>query len=170
MSEDALSALRDLAARGLSEEETARALLDLTLQAAPPDLADAVRLCALPAWFDAGLLALLAEKAEEDAAALLEQIAGFSFVLPRRQGGGYVYHEATRARLLDGWREPGQRERFAALTGRLARHYLALAAEQDPRLKGPDYLDALAVLDAAYPNVHAAWEGVVETRNWETCA
>ena len=187
MSDDVLTALRDLASRGLSDEETARALLDLTLQAAPPEVADAVRVCALPAWFDADLLALLTEslspadeegpegeqsipprrgEAEEsqplppvrgelEEGSLLERIAAFSFVMPR-QGGGYVYHEATRARLLDWWREPERGQRFAALSDRLARPYLALAREQRPRLSGPDYLDALAVLDAAYPNLQAA--------------
>jgi len=58
-SDEAMAALRDLAAQGLDEEQISRALLDLTLQAAGPELADAVRLCALPAWFDAELLALL---------------------------------------------------------------------------------------------------------------
>ena len=198
MSDDVLSALRDLASRGLSDEETARALLDLTLQAAPPEVADAVRVCALPAWFDADLLALLTEslspadeegpegeqsipprrgEAEEsqslppvrgelEEGSLLERIAAFSFVMPR-QGGGYVYHEATRERLLDWWRRPENRPRFAALADRLARYYLALAEEQDPRLSGPAYLEALSVLNGAYPNIRAAWEGVVEVGNEE---
>jgi len=166
MNDDILSALRDLRSRGLSEEEMARAMLDLTLQAAPPDVADAVRVCAIPAWFDARHLAFLTERDKEEAADLLEQVAAFSFVLPR-EDGGYVYHEATRARLLDWWREPERRQRLAALSDRLARPYLALAREQDRRLSGPDYLDALAVLDAAYPNLQAAWEGVVTSENWE---
>ena len=166
MNDDALSALRDLASRDLSEEEIARALLDLTLQAAPPDVADAVRVCALPAWFDAGHLALLAGKEEQEAAALIEKVAAFSFVLPRERGG-YVYHEATRARLLDWWREPERADRFAELNDRLAQVYLALAREQDRRLNGPDYLDAMAALDAAYPNVRAAWEGAVASEHWE---
>ncbi len=62
MSDDVLRDLQylhDLRSRGLSDEEITRALLDLTLQAAPPEVADAVRVCALPAWFDADLLALL---------------------------------------------------------------------------------------------------------------
>jgi len=163
MNEDAL---RDLLSQGLSEEEIARALLDLTLQAAPPDLADAVRVCALPAWFDTGVLALLTDQNDEEAAALLKQGAAFSFVLPRERGG-YVYHEATRARLLDWWREPEHRQRFATLNDLLAHIYLALAREQRPRLSGPGYLDALAVMDVAYPNIHAAWEGAVESENWE---
>ena len=196
MSDEVLSALRDLASRGLSDEETARALLDLTLQAAPPEVADAVRVCALPAWFDADLLALLTEslspadeegpegeqsipprrgEAEEsqslppvrgelEEGSLLERIAAFSFVMPR-QGGGYVYHEATRERLLDWWRKPENRLRFAALVDRLARLYLALAEEQGPRLSGPAYLEALAVLDESYPNIRAAWEGAGEAGN-----
>jgi len=173
MSDDVLRDLQylhDLRSRGLSDEALARALLDLTLQAAPPDVADAVRVCAIPAWFDAELLALLLSlpphRGELEGGALLEQIAAFSFVQPR-EGGGYVYHEATRARLLDWWREAEHRQRFAKLNERLARHYLALAHEQRPRLSGPDFLDALNVMDAAYPNVHAAWEGAVETDNWE---
>ncbi|MDY7042279.1 MAG: hypothetical protein SVX38_15600, partial [Chloroflexota bacterium] len=201
MSDDVLrdlQYLRDLRSQGLPEEELARALLDLTLQAAPPDVADAVRVCAIPAWFDAELLALLlatppgklrnltprppslSGKGEFppllvgegpgerllEIAALLEQVAAFSFVQPR-EAGGYVYHEATRARLLDWWREAENRQRFAALNERLAQHYLALAREQRRRLSGPDFLDALTVMDAAYPNVRAAWEGAVETDNWE---
>ena len=194
MSKDILSILHDLASRDLSDEETARALLDLTLQAAPPEVADAVRVCALPAWFDADLLALLittpspiqhflakirrafraktarkidvSDRNKRRAAALLERMAAFSFVMPR-EGGGYVYHEATRERLLDWWRKPENRSRFAALADRLARYYLALADEQVPRLSGPAYLEALAALDRAYPNVRAAWEGVVEVSNEE---
>ena len=164
MNGDARSGLPDF--RGLSDEDAARALLDLTLQAAPPDVADAVRACALPAWFDAGLLALLTEKDEQEAAALLAQVAAFSFVLPR-DGGGYVYHEATRARLRDWWQEPQHRQRFTALNERLARYYLPLAYEQDHRLSGPDYLHALTVLDGAYPNIRAAWEGAVTSDNTE---
>ncbi len=169
MSDEALSALRDLAARGLSDEEISRALLELTLQAAPPALADAVRLCALPAWFDAELLALLSAPEPplqpEEATALVEEIAAFSFVLPR-QGGGYVYHEATRERLLDWWRGPENQGRYAAKALRLADHFLTLAKEHGPRLKGPDYREALDALDAAYPNLAAARQAAVETENW----
>ena len=182
MSGDILSTLRDLASRDLSDEETARALLDLTLQAAPPEVADAVRVCALPAWFDAEILVLLTEPVsppneepegeqslppvgrEAEEGSLLERMAAFSFVMPRERGG-YVYHEATRERLLDWWRKPENRPRFAVLVDRLARFYLALAEEQVPRLSGPAYLEALAVLDESYPNIRAAWEGAGEAGN-----
>ena len=181
MSDDAL---RNLLSRGVSEEELARALLDLTLQAAPPEVADAVRVCALPAWFDADLLVLLTEpvsppneepegeqslpprRGELEEGSLLERVAAFSFVMPR-QGGGYVYHEATRARLLDWWRKPENRPRFAALVDRLARYYLVLAYVQVSRLKGSAYLEALTVLDGAYPNIRAAWKGAGEAGNEE---
>jgi len=169
MSDDVLRDLQhlhDLRSQGLSDEETARVLLDLTLQAAPPDLSDAVRVCAIPAWFDAGLLALLTDQDEEEAAALLEQIAAFSFVLPR-EGGGYVYQRATRVRLLDWWQEPEHAQRFAVLNDCLAQRYLALVREQGPRLSGPDYLDALAVLEAEYPNIHVAQAWAVEKYDWE---
>jgi tetratricopeptide (TPR) repeat protein len=176
MSDDVLrdlQYLRDLRSQGLSDEEVARALLDLTLQAAPPEMADAVRVCAIPAWFNAGLLALLLTDPPPappckggEIAALLEQIAAFSFVQPR-EGGGYVYHEAARARLLDWWRKPENRQRFAALNERLACVYLVLAYVQRPRLSGPKCLEALRVMDAHYPNVSVAWEGAVEAENWE---
>jgi tetratricopeptide (TPR) repeat protein len=161
MSDDALRGLL-----ALPEEECARALLDLTLQAAPTAVADAVRVCALPAWFDAQHLALLAGKSEEEAGVLLRAIAGFSFVQPCADRG-YAYHEATRARLLDWWRRPENRPRFAELAGRLGQAYLGLAREQDRRLSGPDYLDALGVMDRAYPNVRAAREGAAEAGSEE---
>ena len=155
------SALSDLLSRDLSDAEMDRALLDLTLEAAPPAVADAIRVCALPAWFDAAHLALLTGKELEEAEELLKKVAEFSFVLPR-EDGGYVYHEATRARLLDGWQNPEHAERFTKLSQRLIRHYLNLARRQRPRLSGPDYLNALATMDAAYPNIVAAWERASE--------
>ncbi len=158
--------LRALLSADASEEAISRALLDMTLQAAPPAVADTARVCALPAWFDADLLARLSGTDAGQAAALLEQVAAFSFVQPR-EGGGYVYHEATRARLLDWWREPEHSARFGELARRMALPYLALVQEQSSRLKGPDYLDALVVMDAAYPNVRAAWEGVVAAGHWK---
>ena len=161
-----LQYLADLLAQGASEEDVARALLEMTLDAAPPDVADAVRAAALPAWFDAALLAYLLERDETEAERLLAQIAAFSFVQPR-EDGGLVYHEATRARLLAAWQTPERRARFAALAKRLAQHYLALAGEHTPRLKGPEFIDALAVLDAAYPNIRAAWENAVAAELWD---
>ena len=80
----------------------------------------------MPGWFDAAHLAVLTEMDEEEAADLVEQIADFSFVLPR-EDGGYTYHEATRERLLDWWRKPENRQRYAERAERLARSYLALA-------------------------------------------
>jgi tetratricopeptide (TPR) repeat protein len=166
-SDEALAALRDLAAQDMDEEQVARALLDLTLQAASPELADAVRVCALPAWFDAVHLALLTKRDEKEAADLVKQITEFSFVLPRdAEQGGYTYHEATRARLLDWWRQPKNRPRYAELTERLARNYLALAEEHGSRIKGPDYREALDAMDAAWPSLTASWQGIVETENW----
>ncbi len=158
--------LHALLSRELSDEEIVSALLDLTLRSASPDVADAVRVCALPAWFDAELLSLLTGKDQQEAAALVERIADYSFVLPRK-GGGYVFHEATRTRLLDWWQEPDCQKRFVTLSERLAERYLALAREQGARLNGPDYIDALAMLDASYLNIKAAWEDVVKVGNWE---
>jgi tetratricopeptide (TPR) repeat protein len=166
MNDDVLSALRDLHSRSLSEEQTARALLGLTLQVTPPDVADAVRMCAIPAWFNARLLALLSDKDEGEAVALLEQIAAFYFVMPCDEGG-YVYDRSTRARLLDWWREPKCRQRFAALNDRLAQYYLALVRELSPRLSSPDYLDALIILEAEHPNIDVSHAWAVDKGDWE---
>jgi len=166
MSDDQLSPLRGLLDSGLSEEEISRRLLDLLLQAAPPAVADAARVCAIPAWFDPAILALLTADADgpaarQEAERLVEQIAAFSFVYSRERGG-YVYHEATRARLLGQWRQPENRARFVALGERLARRYVGEANEQDSRLSGPEYWTALAALDETWPNLQAAWEAVHE--------
>jgi tetratricopeptide (TPR) repeat protein len=160
------NALSDLLARDLSDAEMDRALLDLTLEAAPSAVADAVRVCALPAWFDAAHLTLLTGGELEEAEDLIEKVAEFSFVLPR-EDGGYVYHEATRERLLDGWRDPERAARFTKLSQRLVRYYLNLARRQRPRLSGADYLDALATMDASYPNIVAAWERAFELGEME---
>ena len=53
--------LRALLEQNLPEEELSRALLHLTLEAADPEVAAAVRACALPAWFDADLVQVLCE-------------------------------------------------------------------------------------------------------------
>jgi len=122
--------LRSLQAQGIADEESSgslldpneqisRGLLDLTLEVAPTDVSMAVRVCAIPPWFDADILGLLVETDEEESVALVERIAELSFVLPRR-GGGYVYHAGTRERLLDWWQTPENRDRFYALRRRLA--------------------------------------------------
>ena len=91
MSGNDLHTLHNMLTSGHSQEEIARALLTMTLDAAPPEVADAVYVCALPAWFDVELLAFLMEKETEDVQPLIEAIAEFSFVMPRKNGG-YVYH------------------------------------------------------------------------------
>jgi tetratricopeptide (TPR) repeat protein len=50
---------------------------------------------------------------------------------------------------------------------RHARTYLALARHHDSRLDGPDYLDALFGLDAAHPNLRAAWAAALAAESWE---
>ena len=117
MNENDLRTLHNTLASEHSQEEIARALLTMTLDAAPPEVADAVRVCAVPTWFNVERLALLLEKETEDVQPLIEAIAEFSFVIPRRVG--YVYHEATRERLLAWWRAPAHRERLAALEDKM---------------------------------------------------
>jgi predicted ATPase len=72
-----------------------------------------------------------------------------------------------RYRMLETIREYG-RERLAEAgeTEQLrlahAAHMLALAAEQEPRLRRADQLDAMRVLNAEHDNLHAAVRGAVE--------
>ena len=119
MSGSDLHILHNMLASGHSQEEIARTLLTMSLDVAPPEVADAMRICALPAWFDVKVLAFLLEKEAEDVQPLIEAIAEFSFVMPRKDGG-YVYHEATRERLLAWWRASARRRgRFAVLSYRV---------------------------------------------------
>jgi tetratricopeptide (TPR) repeat protein len=117
--------------------KNASELLDLTLQAAPPNVAEAARVCAIPTWFDVSHLAFLTGKNEQEAADLLAQVvSSFSFVQPRKEGG-YVYHEATRSRLLRRWHE--EAERFQKLSGVAAAYYAKLRAGKSSRELGTEW-------------------------------
>jgi tetratricopeptide (TPR) repeat protein len=90
-----------------------------------PELADALRFCAIPKWFDAKTIGVLRGRPEasEENQRLLEGVTRYSFVVARAQGG-YMYHDSTRDPLLRDWRtHPARREEFETLAGRLVAYH-----------------------------------------------
>ncbi len=94
--------------------------LNEVLENAGPRQAEVLRRCALPRWFDAGVLAVLREN-EEGNERLIELLSDYSFVR-ELDDGRLAYHRRVRAALLADW----QRERPAelqALHERLADYF-----------------------------------------------
>jgi tetratricopeptide (TPR) repeat protein len=121
-------------------EDPDRALLDHVLEEADrrsPELAAAVRFCALPRRFDSEIIGVLRGTPEdtERNAALLQQLLDYPFVRVREKGG-YVYHDSVRAQLLADWQHDERRGMLEDLTWRLVRHHeethaRAVQAEED---------------------------------------
>lgn len=89
------------------------------------ELADAIRYCAIPRWFDAETIGVLRDRpdAPEENQRLLDELTGFSFVTARPRGG-YLYHDSTRDPLLLDWQtNPDRQDEFKRLTGRLVAHH-----------------------------------------------
>jgi hypothetical protein len=147
---DRIARFQEIMAAGTDVTAMNRAVLEQVVSTAPPEVAWGLRLCALAHWFNAGILALLADAELATATAgagtpasacppgdpspahgVMEQMAAYPFVQPR-VGGGYVYNESERAALLAWWGEDaGRHERRRALSGRLQAHFLALAGETE---------------------------------------
>ena len=113
-----------------------------------------------PATFDLPAAAALWGVGEPEAQAALRTLWDHGLV---EVDAGRVQIHATLADYAAGLAG----DRLPAARTRLARHYLVLAWEQDPRLDGPDYQDALAVLDSEYPNVRSARAWAVESADRE---
>jgi tetratricopeptide (TPR) repeat protein len=96
------------------------ASLQRVLDEAGPRQAEVLRRCAIPRWFDLGVLAVLRER-EDGNDRVLELLRGYSFV---RQIGDerYAYHDAVREALLKDWRERRPDE-LRTINMRLAEHF-----------------------------------------------
>lgn len=160
--------LRELAAGAAGDENWEDALLELVLAAAGPALAEALQLCAVPHWFDAGLLAAALDLPEAKAAALVSEISELSFVYPR-DSDGYVFHEMVRDRLLARWREPDRAEAWRR-TSQL------LWTELETRLEGAAARSSALVSEAIFHQLRAepgegfkAWQSAYWTASfrWE---
>ena len=144
-------------------EEAIRVWVDMTLRALPPEVAEAARICALPAQFDMRLFILLSGKNEAEAIASLSQLVAVELARPQTSTS-YVFHKAVRQYLLNLWRTRENWERFEALTQRMAGYYLTLAYEQVLRLQGPEYAEALDGLDKLYPKEREARRSIVRIK------
>jgi tetratricopeptide (TPR) repeat protein len=108
----------------MSEEEVLGVLLDEIMGRAEPDVAEAIRFCAIPHWFNEEIIAWLrgeglkpSRRSREILAALTE----LTFVGPYYERG-WAYHENVRDLLLRRWRERDGQE-FKELSGRSAGYF-----------------------------------------------
>jgi tetratricopeptide (TPR) repeat protein len=146
-------------------EDAVNVWVDMTLKALSPEVVEIARICALPAQFDARLFVLLTGKTETEAMTQLSQLVAAELATPQARSS-YVYHKAVRHHLLASWRTQKHWKQFKTLAQRMAGYYLMLAYEQILRLRGSEQAEALEVLDRLYPNIKAAWEGVLAIEHW----
>lgn len=94
--------------------------LERSLAEVPPELANLLRRCALPHWFDPGVIGILRGRPDgAENEALCRNLASYAFVKTRTDGA-YAYHEDARALLLPWWREPPQQATYHRVSARLA--------------------------------------------------
>lgn len=98
-------------------------LLAEKARATDPELADAIRYCAIPRRLDARIVGVLRGSDDEEAnRRILRSLLGTGFLQPRKDGG-HVYHDNVRDALIDEWRGEEMRDRFRELNDRLASFY-----------------------------------------------
>jgi tetratricopeptide (TPR) repeat protein len=108
----------------MSEEEALGLILDELMDRAKPDVAEAIRFCAIPHWFNEEILAWLRGEGREPSQRTREILAALTeltFVGPYHDRG-YAYHENVRNLLLHRWRQQDA-ERFQELSGIAAAYY-----------------------------------------------
>jgi tetratricopeptide (TPR) repeat protein len=117
------------------EEEVLDAGLNEIMARAEPDVAEALRFCAIPHWFNEEIIAWLrgeglkpSRRSREILAALTE----LSFVDPHQERG-WAYHENVRDLLLRRWRE-GDDGEFRKLSGRAAGYFARKVEEKEALL------------------------------------
>jgi tetratricopeptide (TPR) repeat protein len=96
-----------------------------TVTRSDPDLAEAIRVCAIPHVVDQEIFAVLrgGQSEPERDKALLLRVQSYHFAIPRERGG-FAYHDNTRDALLKDWRSTLElAERFREINGRLARYF-----------------------------------------------
>ncbi len=120
------------------EDEVLCAILKETIDRAEPDVAEAIRFCAIPHWFNEEIIAWLrgeglkpSRRSREILAALTELI----FVGPY-QKRGWAYRENTRDLLLRRWWERDGEE-FKELSRRAAGYFAHKLDEKETLLASP---------------------------------
>jgi len=108
----------------MDEEEALGLILDEVIECAEPDVAEAIRLCAIPHWFNEEILAWLRGEGREPSGQtreILAELTKLAFVGPYRDRG-CACHENVRNMLLRRWRKE-KAERFQELSGVAAAYY-----------------------------------------------
>jgi tetratricopeptide (TPR) repeat protein len=108
----------------MDEEKALGLILDELMDRAEPDVADAIRFCAIPHWFNKEIVAWLRGEGREPSQRTREILAALTeltFVGPYHDRG-YAYHENVRNLLLHRWRQENA-ERFQELSEAAAAYY-----------------------------------------------
>ena len=120
---------------GTGEDEALCAILNEITARAEPDVAEALRFCAIPHWFNEEIIAWLrgeglkpSRRCREILAALTE----LTFVGPYRERG-WAYHENVRDLLLRRWRQEDGKE-FKKLSGWAAGYFVHKLGEKEAPL------------------------------------
>ncbi|MBN1878040.1 MAG: tetratricopeptide repeat protein [Anaerolineae bacterium] len=145
---------------GVTDVDAVQVWLEMTLDALPHEVAEAAVLCAVPAWFDQRLLALLTGADDILTLVLLSQLLAAGLVT-RVEEGGYRFYPPIRERILEMWQTSDHWDHYVSLLLWLADYYLPLIEEQAVCLQGAGREHALAMFDKFYPNLEAIWEGMV---------
>src|SRR5262245_38184030 len=121
-----------------SPDDLIIASLRRVLAEAGPRQVDVLRACAIPRWFDLGVLAVLRGRADGNER-VLELLRGYSFV--RELGDGrYAYQDVVRKALLDEW-QAERPDELRAISQRLSEYFAeraqAAMPEQRTLPKGP---------------------------------
>jgi tetratricopeptide (TPR) repeat protein len=108
----------------MDEEKALGLILDELMDRADPDVAEAIRFCAIPHWFDEEILAWLRGERREPSQRTREILAELTelTVVGPYHDRGYAYHENVRNLLLHRWRQENA-ERFQELGGVAAAYY-----------------------------------------------
>ena len=119
-----------------SEQKALGLIIDELLDSKKPNVADAIRLCAIPHWFDEKILAWLCDEGREPSertGAILAELADLAFVSPRRDHG-YVYLENVRNLLLGRWQKENAElfRNFKKLSGMVAAYYADILQIEEP--------------------------------------
>ncbi len=166
MSPRRTGSLKDFAEEIEKAEQPDRELLRLTVERVreeSPELADAIRYCAIPRRFDATVIGVL-RGAQDDGdgnSRILAGVLTYNFAVPRRDGG-YVYHDSVRESLLRDWRTPDNQEQFQTLNQRLVTFY-------ESQQSGTDELESAlgrvaATVQSASPARYAQLASNLESR------
>jgi tetratricopeptide (TPR) repeat protein len=130
-----MTELTDRITPEMSEEEVLGVILDEILERAEPDVAEAIRFCTVPHWFNEEIIAWLRGeglKPSQRSREILVALTGLTFVGPYHERG-WAYHKKVRDLLLCRWRGTGGEE-FKELSGQAAGYFAHKLGEKEETL------------------------------------